>query len=138
MPSIVVRLDGAVIKELHLSKLRTTLGRRVSNDVVLDGQAVSGEHADLQLSGHDVFIEDLDSTNGTLVNGQSVKEQQLVHGDKIQICRFIIDFIDETAEETFEHTMSQNFGPSKVSSGAAQTASGWARLKGLFRRDQKK
>ena len=77
MPKMIVSIDGVVIKEVQLTKDRTTLGRRPYNDIVIDNLAVSGEHAVLQLGGNDVFLEDLNSTNGTYVNGKAVKKQLL-------------------------------------------------------------
>ena len=75
MPKMIVSIDGVVIKEVQLTKDRTTLGRRPYNDIVIDNLAVSGEHAVLQLTGNDVYLEDLNSTNGTYVNGKAVKKQ---------------------------------------------------------------
>ena len=62
MPRMVVSIDGVVIKEVELSKERTTLGRRPYNDIVIDNLAVSGEHAALHMAGNDVAVEDLHST----------------------------------------------------------------------------
>ena len=67
MPKMIVSIDGVVVKELQLTKDRTTLGRRPYNDIVIDNLAVSGEHAALQMTGSEVHIEDLNSTNGTYV-----------------------------------------------------------------------
>ena len=75
MPKVTVSLDGVVIKEVPLTKDRTSLGRRPYNDIVLDNLAVSGEHAVLQMSGHEVHLEDLNSTNGTYMNGTAVKKK---------------------------------------------------------------
>ena len=77
MGKLVVSLDGVVIKEVQITKDKTTLGRRPYNDIVIDNLAVSGEHAVLQMVGDDVFIEDLNSTNGTYINGKAVKKQLL-------------------------------------------------------------
>ena len=62
MGKLVVSLDGVVIKEVQITKDKTTLGRRPYNDIVIDNLAVSGEHAVLQMVASDVFIEDLNST----------------------------------------------------------------------------
>ncbi|MEN9539086.1 MAG: hypothetical protein RLZZ126_1321, partial [Pseudomonadota bacterium] len=51
MPKLIVSIDGVVIKEVQLTKDRTTLGRRPYNDIVIDNLAVSGEHAVLQMAG---------------------------------------------------------------------------------------
>src|SRR5215210_2251477 len=84
MGKLVVSLDGVVIKEVQITKDKTTLGRRPYNDIVIDNLAVSGEHGVLQMVGNDVFIEDLNSTNGTYINGKAVKKQLLAHNDTVE------------------------------------------------------
>ena len=96
MPKMIISLDGDVLKEVQLTKDRTSFGRRPYNDVVIDNMAVSGEHAVLQMSGSDSYIEDLNSTNGTYVNGKVVKKQQLYHDDMIEIGKYKIQYVDET------------------------------------------
>lgn len=105
MPKMIVSIDGVVIKEVQLTKDRTTLGRRPYNDVVIDNLAVSGEHAVLQMMGADVHIEDLNSTNGTYINGKAVKKQLLRHNDTIEIGKHKIKFLNEQAGAGFEKTM---------------------------------
>jgi hypothetical protein len=105
MPKMIVSIDGVVIKEVQLTKDRTTLGRRPYNDIVIDNLAVSGEHAVLQLTGNEVFLEDLNSTNGTYVNGKAVKKQLLQNNDTVEIGKYKIKFINEAPGATFEKTM---------------------------------
>jgi pSer/pThr/pTyr-binding forkhead associated (FHA) protein len=105
MPKMIVSIDGVVIKEVQLTKDRTTLGRRPYNDIVIDNLAVSGEHAVIQLSGNDVSLEDLNSTNGTYINGKAVKKQQLANNDTIEIGKYKIKYVNEQQEEGFERTM---------------------------------
>src|SRR5204862_7558032 len=90
MGKLVVSLDGVVIKEVQITKDKTTLGRRPYNDIVIDNLAVSGEHAVLQMVGADVFIADLNSTNGTYINGKAVKKQLLTHNDPAEIGKYKI------------------------------------------------
>ena len=71
MPKMIVSIDDVVIKEVQLTKDRTTLGRRPYNDIVIDNLAVSGEHAVILMSGSEVTLEDLNSTNGSYVNGKA-------------------------------------------------------------------
>lgn len=97
MPKLIVSMDHVVIKEVQLSKDRTSLGRRPFNDIVLDNLAVSGEHAVFQMSGNDVLVEDLNSTNGTYVNGTTVKQRQLLNNDTINIGRYKIKYSNEAA-----------------------------------------
>lgn len=94
MSKLIVSIDGVVVKEVQLTKAQSTLGRRPYNDIVLDHLAVSGEHAVVQLSGDDVSVEDLGSTNGTFVNGRPVRKQRLEHNDLIEIGRYRIQYLD--------------------------------------------
>jgi pSer/pThr/pTyr-binding forkhead associated (FHA) protein len=104
MGKLVVSLDGVVIKEVQITKDKTTLGRRPYNDIVIDNLAVSGEHAVLQMVGQDVFIEDLNSTNGTYINGKAVKKQLLQHNDTVEIGKYKIKYLSvETSD--YEKTM---------------------------------
>jgi pSer/pThr/pTyr-binding forkhead associated (FHA) protein len=105
MPKMIVSIDGVVIKEVQLTKDRTTLGRRPYNDIVIDNLAVSGEHAILQMTGTEVYLEDLNSTNGTYVNGKAVKKQLLQNSDTVEIGKYKIKYINEVAGPTFEKTM---------------------------------
>jgi len=93
MGKLVVSLDGVVIKEVQITKDKTTLGRRPYNDIVIDNLAVSGEHAVLQMVGADVFIEDLNSTNGTYINGKAIKKQLLADNDTVEIGKYKIKFL---------------------------------------------
>ena len=85
MPKLIVSIDGVVIKEVPLTKERTSLGRRPYNDIVIDNLAVSGEHAVVHLRGDHVEIEDLGSTNGTWVNGRRVDRSPLTPGDRVRV-----------------------------------------------------
>lgn len=105
MPKMIVSIDEVVIKEVQLTKERTTLGRRPYNDIVIDNLAVSGEHAAIQMTAGDVFLEDLNSTNGTYVNGKAVKKQQLANGDNIEIGKYKIKFVGDGVAENFDKTM---------------------------------
>ncbi len=99
MGKLVVSLDGVVIKEVQITKDKTTLGRRPYNDIVIDNLAVSGEHAVLQMVGADVFIEDLNSTNGTYINGKAIKKQLLTHNDTVEIGKYKIKYLREEGSD---------------------------------------
>ena len=118
MGKLVVSLDGVVIKEVQVTKDKTTLGRRPYNDIVIDNLEVSGEHAVLQMVGADVFIEDLNSTNGTYINGKAVKKQLLQHNDTVEIGKYKIKFLIEDGGD-YEKTMIMRSG-----AGATTPASG--------------
>lgn len=88
--SLRLTLGDTVLQELLLTKERVTLGRRPHNDMVLDHAAVSAEHAAIVTIAGDSFLEDLNSTNGTLVNGQPVKKHFLQHGDVIELAKYSV------------------------------------------------
>jgi pSer/pThr/pTyr-binding forkhead associated (FHA) protein len=100
MAKIIVSLDDNLIKVVPLNKDRMTLGRRPYNDIVVDNLAVSGEHAALQVIGHDYFIEDLNSTNGTYINEQKIKRQILKNGDTIEIGKYAIRYVQDGANSS--------------------------------------
>ena len=104
MGKLVVSLDAVVIKDVQITKDKTTLGRRPYNDIVIDNLAVSGEHAVLQMVGNDVFIEDLNSTNGTYINGKAIKKQLLAHNDTVEIGKYKIKYlVDDNSD--YERTV---------------------------------
>jgi len=131
MGKLVVSLDGVVIKEVQITKDKTTLGRRPYNDIVIDNLAVSGEHAVLQMAGQDVYLEDLNSTNGTYINGKAVKRQLLAHNDTVEIGKYKIKYLVNDGVD-YEHTMVIRPGAAAPAPGfvASRTAaiSGFGRL----------
>ena len=132
MGKLIVSLDGVVIKEVQITKDKTTLGRRPYNDIVIDNLAVSGEHAVLQMVGADVFIEDLNSTNGTYINGKAVKKQLLAGNDTIEVGKYKIKFVVEDGTD-YEKTMIMKPGQmAGMSPGQPATArnSGFAPMAG--------
>jgi pSer/pThr/pTyr-binding forkhead associated (FHA) protein len=128
MGKLVVSLDGVVIKEVQITKDKTTLGRRPYNDIVIDNLAVSGEHAVLQMVGADVFIEDLNSTNGTYINGKAIKKQLLTHNDTVEIGKYKIKYLVDDSGE-YEKTLIMRPGASlPQAAGAAAAPAGTAPL----------
>ncbi|MEK6663894.1 MAG: FHA domain-containing protein [Pseudomonadota bacterium] len=108
MASLVLSLDGEMIREFEITKPRFTIGRRPYNDVPIDNLAVSGEHAAIVQIGNDLIFEDGGSTNGTLLNGASVEKQLLKDGDVIEIGKYHLRFFAGktlAAQPDFEKTM---------------------------------
>jgi FHA domain len=127
MGKLVVSLDGVVIKEVQVTKDKTTLGRRPYNDIVIDNLAVSGEHAVLQMVGADVFIEDLNSTNGTYINGKAIKKQLLQHNDTVEIGKYKIKYLVDEGPD-YEKTMIMRPGALPGSADGQRPHSGFGAL----------
>ncbi|HWJ06002.1 MAG TPA: FHA domain-containing protein [Steroidobacteraceae bacterium] len=130
MARLVLHLDGQTLAEYNMSKERYTVGRLPDNDIRIDNPAVSGHHALVINILNDSFLEDLNSTNGTYVNGKIIKKHALQHGDVITIGHHALRFVDSETEESqdeFEKTMviSSRDAASLVA-GAAQKSPGLA------------
>jgi hypothetical protein len=123
MPKMIISIDGVVIKEVQLTKDRTTLGRRPYNDIVIDNLAVSGEHAVVQMTGSAVFLEDLNSTNGSYVNGKAIKRQLLQHNDTVEIGKYRIKYLSVAGAEKPAAGRAEGADQAAVApGGAAQEA----------------
>jgi pSer/pThr/pTyr-binding forkhead associated (FHA) protein len=108
MARLVLSLDGQVLAEYNMSKERYTVGRLPDNDIRIDNPAVSGHHSLVINILNDSFLEDLNSTNGTYVNGKIIKKHALQHDDVITVGHHTLRFVegegDEPADE-FQKTM---------------------------------
>lgn len=102
MAKLIISLDGVTVREVVLDRDHISLGRRPYNHIVLDNLSVSGDHAIFQYEDGAFYVEDLNSTNGTSVNGVKVKRQQLWHGDVIGIAKFRLRFDFPADEERIE------------------------------------
>jgi hypothetical protein len=111
MAKLILSMDGLVLKEIPVSKERMTIGRKPHNDIQIDNLAVSGEHAVIVTILNDSFLEDLGSTNGTLVNGQPIKKHFLQHNDVVELGKYKLKYMNEQAHlhrgapQDFEKTM---------------------------------
>jgi len=110
MAKLILSLDGMVIREYPLTKERTTIGRKPHNDIVIDNLAISGEHAMIMTILNDSFLEDLGSTNGTLVNGQPIKKHFLQNSDVVELGKYKLKYVTEASAAQaspadFEKTM---------------------------------
>lgn len=97
MPKLILSMDGLVLKEIVLNKERITIGRKPHNDVQIDNLAISGEHASITTILNDAFLEDRNSTNGTYVNGQSVKKYALQNNDVVELGKYRLKFLADAA-----------------------------------------
>ena len=100
MAKLNISLEGNSLGEFNLDKERVTIGRRVGNDIHIDNLAVSGDHAVITTIGVDSFLEDLDSTNGTLVNTKPVKKHVLHHNDVMAFGKYQIRYVNHAQEKT--------------------------------------
>jgi pSer/pThr/pTyr-binding forkhead associated (FHA) protein len=130
MAKLILSLEGSVIREIPLNKERITIGRKAQNDIQIENLAVSGEHACIVTILNDSFLEDLGSTNGTIVNGNQIKKHNLQNNDVIEMGKYKMKYVLEagapaaaapaTAED-FEKTMVMR-SPAKPAAAAPRAA----------------
>jgi FHA domain len=96
MAKLQFSLDGNSLGQFELDKERMTIGRRPTNDIHIDNLAVSGDHAAIVTIGENSFLEDLNSTNGTMVNGKPVKKHVLLHRDQIEFGKYQLTYLNDT------------------------------------------
>jgi len=128
MARLILSLDGQVLAEYNMSKERYTVGRLPDNDIRIDNPTVSGHHSLVINILNDSFLEDLNSTNGTYVNGRLIKKHALQNGDVVTVGRHQLRFVDGSADEEdeFASTMvieRQIGGAEALAKAAAVSAS---------------
>src|SRR5262245_48069352 len=126
MARLILSLDGQVMAEYNMNKERYTVGRLPDNDIRIDNPPVSGHHSLIINILNDSFLEDLNSTNGTYVNGKLIKKHALQHGDVVTVGHHQLRFVDtqttDNEPDEFEKTMVITPG-SAVAAAAAKKAS---------------
>lgn len=125
MAKLVLSLNGTVLGNYFLEKDRFVIGRRPTCDIQVNDQGVSKEHAVILTVGNDQILEDLKSTNGTLVNGEKLDRHILQNGDVIEVGRYKIKYVNQKAipDMDFDKTlMIPAFDRSKLTPMDADTA----------------
>ena len=108
MAKLVLSFNGETVREYELDQEVMTIGRKTDNDIHIDNLAVSGNHAKVLTILNDSFIEDLDSTNGTYINGEKITKHALQNGEVIAIGKHEITYVNEAAQagnNDFERTL---------------------------------
>ena len=94
-----------------------TIGRRSTNDVCIANLSVSGSHAKIMITDEGAMVEDLNSTNGTYINGRLISRQKLNDGDDIVLGRIRVTFlmpalqnmaVDDSASLSLDNTDAGN------------------------------
>lgn len=143
MAKLVLSFNGNVVTEYELDKETLTIGRKPDNDIHIDNLAVSGAHAKILTILNDSFIEDLGSTNGTIIDGNKITKHALQNGDCVTIGKHEFTYVSantEDSESDFEETMiirpdaesipeTQEIAADLVSTGTTTNGPGPAKLK---------
>lgn len=104
MAKLIMTLDGAILREYEINKDSISIGRKHGNDIQLNDLTVSGRHSLITVMNNNTYVDDLGSTNGTLLNGARVAKSLLKHGDLIQVGNYQFTYFEDEKEE-YEPTM---------------------------------
>lgn len=115
MPILQLQFKDKVLNKYRLEAGKTlSIGRRESNDIVIENVSVSGKHAKVDSIRNGFRVMDLNSTNGTFINDKMITTHVLEHGDIISIGkhRLVFGYVKgekrpETAEKTEEESWSE-------------------------------
>lgn len=118
MPRLILSMDGLVLKEMALEKERTTIGRKPHNDIQIDNLAISGEHAAIVTILNDAFLEDMNSTNGTYVNGQPVKKHVLKNNDVIELGKYRLKYLADSTVPGSEQDEAVSYAQAAIATDA--------------------
>jgi predicted component of type VI protein secretion system len=111
MAKLVLHVPGGGMRDILLDRDRLTIGRRADNDVCLPYPAVSAEHAAVITVLEDSFLEDLQSTNGTLVNGTRISKHFLRDHDAIDLGRVQLVYLVDVEERVAPLVSESTVGP---------------------------
>jgi len=93
MPKLILKFQGVLIKEYNLDKPSLTIGRKEGNDIHIDHMSVSGHHAKIEKKEDSFIVTDINSTNGTFVNGKRITAATILKpNDWINIGKHILYF----------------------------------------------
>jgi len=123
MAKLILTMDGAILREFPVAAESISIGRKAGNDIQLNDLTVSGRHVLITTMGNNTYVDDLGSTNGTLLNGKRVKKALLKHGDVIQVGAHQLTYYLE-GEEEYEPTMfiKAELEPTKVMNPGSRSA----------------
>jgi len=92
---ILLKYKDAVVQEIVLDKGIVGIGRKPDNSIIIDNQAVSGHHAIIEAERSELFVEDLQSLNGTFLNGQRITRAELFNKDVILIGVHALEIVSD-------------------------------------------
>jgi predicted component of type VI protein secretion system len=102
MAKVILKFKEETVRDIPLDKERTTIGRKPDNDIAVENMSVSGHHAQIVQEGDCFFIEDLNSLNGTFVNGRKVTKDELFNGDTVLVGLHTLEFVSPKARPAEE------------------------------------
>ena len=115
MARIVIVRNGEEVASFSLEQKVCSLGRDPASDIPLSDPSVSRSHARLTRVFQDYYLEDLESTNGTLLNDRVVTKHLLRDGDRVRIGNFHLRFVDDAStEERTQTAVSNEPAPTRI------------------------
>lgn len=124
MEKLVIKKDEVLVDEIELDKTLFTIGRDAESDLQLNDPSVSRHHATVRRIYTDLYIEDMGSTNGTILNGRTVTKHVLKPGDHLSIGSYVIDLVQEQTAEEDDLDKTVVIEPAAVAAARSKSVSG--------------
>ena len=119
MAKFIIKFNGEVVDHIDIEQGDMKIGRRPGLEIHLDNLSVSGEHANIFTIGGDSFIEDLGSTNGTLVNNRKISKHHLKNGDVVAIGKHDLVFVSDSPDDMAPTVGADDFAKTVIISPGA-------------------
>lgn len=126
MAKLVVSRAGAALGSWFIERDRVTIGRAEGVGIRLEDQAVSKQHAAIEMVGNDHILQDLGSANGTFVNGTRVTRHLMRHGDLVEILDFQLRYVDHKSVVGHDGERTMIFNASDAGHASAVAPGGRA------------
>jgi pSer/pThr/pTyr-binding forkhead associated (FHA) protein len=121
MAQLTLQFKDLALKEFELTGQSITMGREPDNDIVVENLLVSGYHARIDPAGREYILTDLQSKNGTFVNGERVTSTKLKDGDQILVGKHTIVFTLSPEEIQEDQKLTEPTMFIEVAQGVSET-----------------
>ena len=120
MAQLTLQFKDLALKEFELTGQSMTMGREPDNDIIVENLLVSGYHARIDPAGREYVLTDLQSKNGTFVNGERVTSTKLKDGDQILVGKHTIVFTLSPEEIQEDQKLTEPTMFMEVAQGASE------------------
>ncbi len=129
---LVISSPDPAIKSLELCEGVSVAGREPGRELYLPSSKVSRKHCSFEVSGGEVVVRDLGSSNGVVVEGQKIREAILAIGQRIQIGDYLMQLVDSSSDQQPEAPQTQPQPVDDLFGGVDTSSSGDGKAQPLF------
>jgi pSer/pThr/pTyr-binding forkhead associated (FHA) protein len=108
MPEIIVKLGDNIVQKYFFFQEPLKIGRSTDNEIVIENLAISRNHATIHFEDGHYYLADLESSNGSFVNGVRVKKTEILDKDVISIGKHKLYFYDQRTSDVVHQPSMQD------------------------------